>query len=99
MNYSVYRYSCVITVVNRSLTLLADVIIDLTMDLTGYTDSTYYFIAVANNNCGHSLSNCIEISVQIPRRIPGYVLPIFIIAILGTMLLLILLNTKKTLNF
>jgi len=74
LTYSVYRYSSYITEINGSLTLLGDGITDLSLALSGYTDGTYYFIVVAHNAYGDTLSNCIEVIVQIPSDggIPGY---------------------------
>ncbi|MHA1443102.1 MAG: hypothetical protein ACTSPK_14765, partial [Candidatus Heimdallarchaeota archaeon] len=69
-NYSVYRSSSFITEIDGSLTLLADEITDLTLALTGYEDGTYYFIVVAHNNHGDTLSNCIEVNVELPAP-PG----------------------------
>jgi len=71
LTYSVYRYSSYITEINGSLTLLGDGITDLSLALSGYTDGTYYFIAVAHNAYGNTLSNCIVVTVQI-QGIPGY---------------------------
>jgi hypothetical protein len=65
-NYSVYEYSRYITEINGSLTLLTAEITDLGLDLSGYTDGTYYFIVVAHNNDGSTLSNCISVTVVIP---------------------------------
>jgi surface protein len=67
-NYSVYRHSSYITEINGSVTLLLDEITDLTLDLSGYLDGTYYFIVVANNTYGDTLSNCITVVVVL---IPG----------------------------
>ncbi len=64
LNYSVYQYSSFITEINGSLTLLGDVITDLSFALSDYTDGTYYFIVVAHNAYGDTLSNCIEVVVQ-----------------------------------
>jgi hypothetical protein len=84
LTYSVYRYSSYITEINGSLTLLGDGITDLSLALSGYTDGTYYFIAVAHNAYGDTLSNCIEVTIQIPSdgEIPGYNL-YFIFAAIG----------------
>jgi len=65
-NYSIYQYDKFITVINGSLALLAEEITDLTIPLSGYTDGTYYFIVVAHNEYGGTLSNCILVDVQIP---------------------------------
>ncbi len=71
VSYSVYDYLSYITEITGSLTLLGDGITDLSLALSGYTDGTYYFIVVAHSANGDTLSNCIEIVVQIPG-IPGY---------------------------
>ena len=73
-NYSVYEYSRYITEVNGSLTFLEDDITDLSLALSEYTDGTYYFIIVAHNAYGDTLSNCIEIVVQIPPWPGNFVL-------------------------
>ena len=70
-NYSVYQYSKFITEINGSLTNLVDEIEALTLPLTGYADGTYYFIVVAHNNEGDTLSNCIDVTVAHPPP-PGY---------------------------
>ncbi len=67
-NYSVYQYSSFISEINDSLTLLADEITDLSSYLNGYSDGTYYFIVVANNTYGATLSNCITVVVGL---LPG----------------------------
>jgi hypothetical protein len=65
-NYSIYRYSSYITEINGSLTLLGDGITDLSLALSGYINGTYYFIVVAHNDYGDTLSNCIDVVVEIP---------------------------------
>ena len=65
-NYSVYAHSSYITTINGSLTVLADEITDLNLALTDYLDGTYYYIVIAHNNYGDTLSNCLEITVEIP---------------------------------
>jgi cellulose synthase/poly-beta-1,6-N-acetylglucosamine synthase-like glycosyltransferase len=69
-NYSVYEYSSYITEINEGLTLLVNGTEDLTLSLSGYSDGTYYFIVVAHNDEGDTLSNCIEVVVQIPQPPP-----------------------------
>jgi len=71
LTYSVYEYSSFINQINGSLTLLASDITDLTLPLSGYSDGTYYFIVVAQNDYGDTLSNCIKVDVQIPVVIDG----------------------------
>jgi len=93
-NYSVYQYSGYITVINSSVTQLISETTNPTLDLNGYTNGTYYFIVVATNNVGSTLSNCIKVDVQIPPEepeepdddddgfeIPGYDLLIFLMFI------------------
>ena len=62
-NYSVYWGESYITVINGTQSLLANEITDLELALSGYTDGTYYFIVVAHNNYGDTLSNCIQVDV------------------------------------
>jgi branched-chain amino acid transport system substrate-binding protein len=66
VSYSLYRYSNYITVINSSLTTLATSITNLSYSLTGYTNGTYYFIVVAHNDQGDTLSNCHTVIVAIP---------------------------------
>jgi len=92
LSYSIYRYSSYIKEINGSLTLLVDDITDLGFALTNYENGVYYFIAVASNDDGETLSNCIRVAVL--KSIPGYNL-LFIVAILGAT---IYLMVKKKLN-
>ena len=62
-NYSVYRHSGFITEINGSLTSLANETTDLMLTLSDYLDGTYYFIIVAYNTYGDTLSNCISVLV------------------------------------
>jgi hypothetical protein len=78
LTYAIYQYDSYITEINGSLTLIAAGVTDLTNSLSSYTNGTYYFIVVANNSYGETLSNCIQIVVEIPPseaaepEIPGY---------------------------
>ncbi len=69
-NYSVYQYSSYITEINSSLTILLEEIETLSLPLSGYSNGTYYFIAVAFNDYGNNTSNCINITVAIPPDPP-----------------------------
>ncbi|MFX1345068.1 MAG: ABC transporter substrate-binding protein, partial [Promethearchaeota archaeon] len=69
INYTVYQYDNYITAINGSLTLLANEITDLTLPLNGYSNGIYYFIVVAHNEYGDTLSNCISVVVSLP--LPG----------------------------
>ena len=86
-NYSLYRDSSFITEINGNLTILADEITDLELALSGYENGVYYFISVAHNIHGDTISNCIKVTVQ-KLIVPGYD-PLFIVAILGIIVLLI----------
>ena len=48
------------------MTLLASEITELGLALSSYSDGTYYFIVVAHNDYGSTLSNCIGITIAIP---------------------------------
>ncbi len=65
-NYSVYGFSGHITSINTSLTLLANQSTDLSLPLSGYANGIYYFIVVAHNNDGDTLSNDVQVIVAIP---------------------------------
>ncbi|GAI91027.1 unnamed protein product [marine sediment metagenome] len=100
LTYSVYQYSSYITEINGSLTLLGDGITELSHALSGYTDGTYYFIAVAHNAYGDTRSNCIEVVVQIPSDggIPGYyfvIAAIIIVAVIGIVIAIIIIKRRK----
>lgn len=64
-NYSIYKSDDFITEVTPGLTLIADGITDIEVFLEGYTDGDYYFIVVAQNNDGRTLSNCIVVTVHL----------------------------------
>jgi len=63
-SYSVYQSSSFITEITGELSLIADGIVDLNLALEGYPDGTYYFIVVATNENGNTLSNCIQVNVE-----------------------------------
>ena len=65
-NYSIYQYSSYITDINGSLTLLANETNSLSLPISGFSNGSYYFIAVAFNNFGERTSNSINIVVGIP---------------------------------
>ncbi|MHA2326230.1 MAG: S8 family serine peptidase, partial [Promethearchaeota archaeon] len=66
MNYSVYEHTSFITRINGSLISLENETIALTLPLSGYSEGIYYFIIVASNNYGNTLSNCIRVRVLYP---------------------------------
>ncbi len=100
VNYTVYEYSGYITAINSSLGLpLASEITDLTLPLTGYSNGTYYFIVVAHNDNGDTLSNCLIVTVGIvPEEpgdgvIPGY--PLYLLLTFFIVVTLILIKKKR----
>jgi len=66
-SYSVYQYSSYITEINGSLTLLLEEVATLSLPLNGYSNGTYYFVTVAFNDFGNKISNCINVTVNIPQ--------------------------------
>ncbi len=98
-NYSLYVSSSLITEITGSLTLLLDEATDLSYDASGYSDGTYYFVVVAKNAYGTTLSNNIEVVVEIEELVPAPLIPgfemwtmFFAISSVG---LIILLRKKK----
>lgn len=69
-NYSIYQHSSYITDINGSLTILATETNSLSLPLSGFSNGSYYFIAVAFNNFGERTSNSINIVVGIPPPPP-----------------------------
>jgi len=100
VNYTVYEYSSYITVINSSLGLpLASEITDIYLPITGYSNGTYYFIVVAHNAYGDTLSNCLIVIVGIPPEgpddgvIPGY--PLYLLLTFLTVITAILIKKKR----
>ena len=89
-NYSVYVYNNYIININQSLTLLASQDAISPYSISRLINGTYYYIIVAYNEFGSTLSNCIKIVVEIPKKnvppqkIPGYNM-FYLVAILGLM--------------
>jgi len=90
-NYSVYEYSTYITEFNNSLTLITLETTNMAHHLSGYSTGIYYFITVAKNNYGITLSNCIIVTIGIPSGgggIPGYGTLFFVITLLSISVLI-----------
>ncbi|MHA2281564.1 MAG: ABC transporter substrate-binding protein [Promethearchaeota archaeon] len=68
-NYSVYTSNSFILEINSSLELLADQNAFSPFLVSNRRTGDNYFIVVAYNETGHSLSNCILVEVQLPT--PG----------------------------
>lgn len=102
-NYSVFQYSKYITEINESLTVLINNTFDFSLPLKEYSNGTYYFIAVAHNKFGNTLSNCIEVVVGIPPKIeeeePSNIIPGYSIMLLNIVIIffLVILIRKKSL--
>ncbi|UCC21004.1 MAG: ABC transporter substrate-binding protein [Promethearchaeota archaeon] len=64
VNYSVYSFNHIITEINGSLDNLAYQTALSPYPVTGLTEGDHYFIAVAHNNAGDTLSNCYKITVE-----------------------------------
>ncbi len=97
IHYSVYRSSNFITEINGTLTMLGESTTELQMAINGYENGAYYFVVVAHNDKGDTLSDCIQVTVQIPGQkpiIPGYNILLLILA-LGAVSFLILKKDLK----
>jgi len=70
-NYSLYRYGSPITEINGSLALIADQTATSPFLILGLIDGEYYFVVVAHNQYGDTISNNIHITVQIADNPPG----------------------------
>ncbi|MBD3197087.1 MAG: hypothetical protein GF317_18680 [Candidatus Lokiarchaeota archaeon] len=64
-NYSVYQYSNFINEINESVNLLVSQITKLNLTLDDYEFGNYYFVVVAHNEYGSTISNCIMVSVDL----------------------------------
>ncbi|MFW9987178.1 MAG: C1 family peptidase [Candidatus Odinarchaeota archaeon] len=104
ISYSIYQYSYYINEINDSLTLLEEGNTNRSIALSGYNNGTYFFIVVAYNKFGDTLSNCLEIVVTIPPEedggddgIPGYDL-LFIAGIFSTIVVFLTVKKLKRIN-
>ncbi|UCC19818.1 MAG: hypothetical protein JSV62_00640, partial [Promethearchaeota archaeon] len=68
-NYSIYTSHEFITEINGDVTLLADQDASSPYSITNMKTGIHYFVAVAYNGTGKTLSNCINVSVLLPA--PG----------------------------
>ena len=65
-NYSIYMYNNVITQINGSLTTMANQNATSPFAITGLSSDKYYFVVVAHNQYGDTMSNNVYVTVQIP---------------------------------
>lgn len=68
-NYSIYSFGSLITMINTSLTIIANQTATSPFPITGLSKGLYYFVAVAYNETGETLSNNIWIEVQVPPKL------------------------------
>ncbi len=68
-NYTIYMYSNFISEINDSLDLIGYGLTNFSYWISGLSSGEYYFIAIANNTVGQTLSNCIIVKVSIPLNI------------------------------
>ncbi|MBD3195607.1 MAG: hypothetical protein GF317_11155, partial [Candidatus Lokiarchaeota archaeon] len=65
-NYTIYNYTTPITSINDSLGIVAKEISELNYTITNWIEGNHYFVVVANNSFGMTMSNCINIWVLFP---------------------------------
>jgi branched-chain amino acid transport system substrate-binding protein len=65
-NYSIYIYNQFITEINNSINNLAYQTAISPFPVFGLLNGIYYYIAVAYNGSGQTMSNCIKVTVQRP---------------------------------
>lgn len=90
-NYSLFIHTNYITVINESVILVVEETTDQELLLSGYSNGRYYFIVVAYNDLGETLSNCISVVILYDGGgggIPGYEL-LFIIGTLAITIILL----------
>ena len=88
-NYSLYMDNEVITVIDSSISLLLDQIAISPFPVSGVSSGEYYYVVVAHNQYGDTLSNLIHVTVSISNEIYGYnILTILGIAFFTTVVLI-----------
>ncbi|MFX1420121.1 MAG: Loki-CTERM sorting domain-containing protein [Promethearchaeota archaeon] len=91
-NYSIYESASVILDINGNLNEIAYQTATSPFEITQTSNRQYYYVVVAYNENGYTLSNNFGITVQIPEvLIPGY--DLFII--LGMVSVVIIIITKR----
>ncbi len=101
-NYSLYVYSSLITEINSSLTLLLYEVTALSYEEFNYADGTYNFIVLAKNAFGTTMSNNLEIIVDVEDygpeptpEIPGFELWTLIFTIISVAIGMVLRKKEK----
>ena len=82
-SYSVYVSNTFISDESQLLIPLASNITILTYAITSLPNGTYYFVVVAHNSAGNTLSNTLEVTVGTGEEIPGYNLLIVLVAVVS----------------
>jgi hypothetical protein len=67
VNYSIYMHSSFMSEIPPELTPVITETTDRITPITINTNGTYYFIVVAHNKFGNTLSNCLSVEVRIYR--------------------------------
>ncbi len=65
-NYSIYYYDEFITEINVSLSAAAHGVVELSYEISGLSNGVYYYKVVAFNEVGSTLSNCVNVTIDIP---------------------------------
>jgi len=100
-NYSLYMDDQQITLIDSSLTLLLDQTATSPFPVTGLSNGEYYFVVVAHNKYGDTMSNNVHVTVNIPGEqtepeIFGYnILLISFIAVFSV----VILSRKRKMKF
>ncbi|KKM73333.1 hypothetical protein LCGC14_1411490, partial [marine sediment metagenome] len=88
-SYSVYVSPTYISGESQLLVPLVSNITGLTYPITGLPNGTYYFVVVAHNSAGNTLSNNLEVTVGTGEEIPGYNLLILLVAFVSVSAIII----------
>ncbi|MFX1554748.1 MAG: hypothetical protein ACFFBV_12535, partial [Promethearchaeota archaeon] len=101
-NYSVYTHNQFITEINGSLTNLAYQTAVSPFPISGLSNGDYYYVVVAYNQTGQTMSNCIQVTVFLSGEdgttvivIPGYNV-IFLLSIFSFVSLIIIKKRHKS---
>jgi hypothetical protein len=99
-NYSLYRHNSLITGINGSLTLLLDESPVLLYEELDYTDGTYYFVVVAKNRWGSTMSNNHVVIVELETsetnpEIPGFEVWTMLITLASVNVIVVIWKKKK----
>jgi len=66
VNYSVFSYNSYITQINNSVTNLLNQMTPSPIPITELMDGDYYYVVVAYNETGETMSNNVNVSVDLP---------------------------------